>query len=106
VAAVGASTVSDEWFIPGPNSEAAASYELQFLNTGVEPVTITYRKANATGGGDMATVDVAAGAAATVDVTDIGTTGIVATGTGPFSVGWSAQFGGAMMFSGAVPIGQ
>lgn len=106
VAAVGASTVSDEWLIPGPNSEAAASYELQFLNTGVEPVTITYRKANATGGGDVATVDVAAGAAAAVDVTDIGTSGIVATGTGPFSVAWSARFGGAMMFSGAVPIGE
>ena len=106
VGAVGASTVSDQWLIPGPNAEAGASYELALLNTGVEPVTVTYRKANATGGGDIAAVDVPPGAVASVVVTDIGTTGLFVTGTGPFSVAWSAAFGGLKMFSGAVPIGE
>ena len=82
-----------------------ATYRLWFLNTGIEPVTVTYRKANASGGGDTAEIVVAAGAVASVEVTDVGTTGISATGTSLFSVAWSAEFGELRMFSSAVPVG-
>lgn len=105
VGTVGAPTTADRWLIPGPNAETAADYRLWFLNTGVDSVTITYVKANATGTGDVASIEVASGAMASVDVTDIGTTGMTASGTGPFSVAWSGSNGPARMFSGAVPIG-
>ena len=106
VATVGSPTVSDVWLVPGPNAESRAGYRMWFLNTGVDPVTVSYRKANATGSGDVATIEVAAGAVASVVVTDIATTGIEASGTGPFSAAWSAEFDGRRMFSGAVPIGE
>ena len=104
-ATVGATTTSNAWLIPGPNAESAASYQLWFLNTGVEPVTITYRKATATGTGLTESITIAAGAVARVDVTDVVTTGIEAVGTSPFSVAWSAESNGRVSFSGAVPIG-
>ncbi len=105
VATVGAFTTSDAWLIPGPNAEPSATYTMWLLNTGVDTITVTYRKANATGTGEQASLEIAAGAVASVDVTDVATTGIAATGTGPFSVAWSAEFGALRMFGGAVPIG-
>lgn len=106
VSSVGATTVSDAWLIPGPNSETIARYQVQFLNTGVDAVTITYKKANATGDGGEASIVVAAGAVAVVEVTDIATSGIEATGTGTFSVAWTATLDGRTALSGAVPIGR
>ena len=106
VGTVGALTVSDKWLVPGPNAEAVASYELSFLNTGVEPVMVTYRKANATGGGDIRSMEIGPGTLGTVTVTDIGTTGVFVEATGPISVAWSGRFGGMQMFSAAVPIGE
>lgn len=105
VATVGAFTTSDAWLVPGPNVEPSAGYQLWLLNTGVDAITVTYRKANATGTGTQASVEIAPGAVVSVDVTDVATSGIAANGTGPFSVAWSAEFGVLRMFGGAVPIG-
>ena len=105
VGTVGALTVSDTWLVPGPNAEAVAGYELSFLNTGVESVTVTYRKANATGGGDVRSIEVGPGTLRNVTVTDVGTTGVFVEATGSISVAWSGSFGSRRMFSAAVPIG-
>ena len=106
VGTIGASGVSDEWLVPGPNSEGGAVYSLWFLNTGAELVTVEYRMVDEVGADSEGSVTVAAGAVASVDATAVGTSGVVVSASAPISVAWSGEFEGRRMFGGAVPIGE
>lgn len=102
-AAPGTSTA---WLLPGVNADAGSQYRMWVLNTGVDEITISYRDADA--GGDTGSVNqltVAAGAVASVDVTEVGTSGLIAEADGPFSAAWSVTHGAAVGYVAGVPVG-
>ena len=59
------------------------------------------------GGGDDNAEElvVAAGAVASVDVTEVGTSGVIAEAAAPFSAAWSVSNGTAVAYVAGVPVG-
>jgi hypothetical protein len=97
---------STGWLLPGVSADTGAGYRMWVLNTGVDDITVSYRSADAGGGADnVKELVVAAGAVASVDVTEVGTSGVIAEAAAPFSAAWSVSNGTAVAYVAGVPVG-
>lgn len=101
----GLPTNASTWLAPGPRSEGAAA-AINFLNTGVADVTVTYTPLSSSGEeGFSESLTLPAASTVSVTLTDPGTDAVTVTGDGPFTVGWWAESGGRVAFGGALPGG-
>lgn len=106
-ATTGAPLTASQWMLPGAGADSAATYSLWFLNSGVEQITVTYQLLDAGGivesPGKLA---VPPGTVQRLALDTVGIASVVAESTGPFSVAWSAEAGGAIAYSSGVPVGE
>ncbi len=85
-AMAGVRNPSSQWILPGVNVEPGAEYRMWVLNTGVDTVVVSYGSSGGTVDGQL---EVAAGAVASVDLSDLGAAGLIVEAASPFSVAWS-----------------
>lgn len=103
----GAPLTARRWMLPGAGATSAALSLMWFLNTGAEPITVTYQLLDASGPiGIPGKVTLPAGTVQTVELDQVGMSGVIAESTGPFSAAWSAETDLAVVFSSGIPIGE
>ena len=103
----GAPLTASRWMLPGAGAIAAARTSLWFLNTGAEPITVTYQVLDA--GGTVENpgkVTLPAGTVRSVALDQVGISGVIAESTGGFSAAWSAETELATIYSSGVPVGE
>jgi hypothetical protein len=103
----GAPLAARRWMLPGAGATSAARSSLWFLNTGAEPITVTYQFLDAGGAAEgPGKITLPAGTVRTVLLDQVGISGVIAESTGPFSAAWSAETDLAAAYSSGVPIGE
>ncbi len=103
----GAPLTARRWMLPGAGATSAARSLMWFLNTAAEPITVTYQLLDASGLIEIpGKVTLPAGTVRTVELDQVGMSGVIAESTGPFSAAWSAETDLAVVFSSGVPIGE
>jgi hypothetical protein len=106
-ATTGAPLTARQWMLPGAGADSTARFSLWFLNTGADPITVTYQLLDASGTvGDPGKITVPAGSFRQVGIDEVGVSGVIAESTGRFSAAWSAEIPGATAFASGVPIGE
>ena len=106
-ATTGAPLSADRWMMPGAGATSAVRTTLWFLNTGAEPITVTYQFLDAAGAVENpGKVTLESGTLSSVVLDQVGISGVIAESTGPFSAAWSAESDSATAYSSGVPIGE
>ncbi|MGZ5384145.1 MAG: DUF5719 family protein [Acidimicrobiia bacterium] len=103
----GAPLAARRWVLPGAGAMSATRSSLWFLNTGAEPITVTYQFLDAGGAVESpGKITLPPGTVSTVVIDQVGISGVIAESTGPFSAAWSAATDLATAYSSGVPIGE
>jgi len=103
----GAPLAARQWMLPGAGATSATRSSLWFLNSGPDPLTVTFQLLDAGGTVENpAKITVPAGTVRSVALDQVGVSGVIAESTGPFSAAWSAETDGATAYSSGVPIGE
>ncbi len=103
----GAPLAARQWMLPGAGADSTAGVFLWFLNSGSDPLTVTYQLLDASGTvANPAKIAVAPGTVRRVLLDEVGISGVIAESTGGFSAAWSAETEGATAYVAGVPIGE
>ena len=103
----GAPLTASRWMLPGAGAISAARTSLWFLNSGAEPITVTYQLLDAGGTVEIpGKVTLPAGTVRSVVLDQVGVSGVIAESTGKFSAAWSAETDLATAYSSGVPVGE
>lgn len=103
----GAPLTAARWMLPGAGATSAARTSLWFLNTGAEPITVTYQLLDAGGTVEIpGKITLPAGTVRSVVLDQVGISGVIAESTGSFSAAWSAETDVATVYSSGVPVGE
>lgn len=103
----GAPLTASRWMLPGAGAISAARTTLWFLNSGAEPITVTYQLLDAGGTVEIpGKVTLPAGTVRSVVLDQVGISGVIAESTGKFSAAWSVETDLATAYSSGVPVGE
>ena len=103
----GAPIAAQQWMLPGAGADSSARFSLWFLNSGADPLTVTYQILDASGAvGNPGKITLPAGTLKRVVLEEVGVSGVIAESTGRFSAAWSAEAEGATAYATGVPIGE